>query len=61
VTGAAIAGAGAAAAYIDAKYHIRKDLANIREQKKIGQIAQRRGGSIRQEHQDPWAVLTINP
>jgi hypothetical protein len=42
-TGATIAGISAAAAYVDAKYHIRKDLANIIEGRKIGKLGQRLG------------------
>lgn len=42
-TGAAIAGISAAAAYLDAKYHIRKDLADIIERKKSQKIAQELG------------------
>jgi hypothetical protein len=42
-TGIAIAGVSAAAAYLDAKYHIRKDLADIREKRKVAKIAQKQG------------------
>jgi hypothetical protein len=42
-TGATIAGISAAAAYVDAKYHIRKDLANIIEGRKIGKLGQQLG------------------
>ena len=42
-TGIAIAGVSAAAAYLDAKYHIRKDLADIREKRKIAKIAEKQG------------------
>ena len=41
--GVAIAGVSAAAAYLDAKYHIRKDLADIRERRKGQKIAQKLG------------------
>lgn len=41
-TGAAIAATSAAAAYIDAKYHIRKDLASIRSNNRVAKEAQRR-------------------
>ena len=40
---AAVAGASAAAAYLDAKYHIRKDLADLNDWRKIGKTAQRVG------------------
>jgi hypothetical protein len=33
----------AAAAYLDAKYHIRKDLANIREGRQIAKLGQKLG------------------
>lgn len=39
-TTAAIAGASAAAAWIDAKYHISKDVGNMRERSKIAAYAQ---------------------
>lgn len=39
-TGAAIAGVGAAAAYLDAKYHLSDDIATIREQRRARKIAQ---------------------
>jgi hypothetical protein len=42
-TGATIAGISAAAAYVDAKYHIRKDLANIIEGRRIEKLGQRLG------------------
>lgn len=44
-TAAGIAGVSAAAAYVDAKYHVRKDLADIIERRKMRRIAQRRGTS----------------
>lgn len=42
-TGAAIAAATCGLGYIDAKYHISKDVANLREQKRIGKLVQQRG------------------
>ncbi|SMR51527.1 unnamed protein product [Zymoseptoria tritici ST99CH_3D1] len=39
-TGAAIAGATAAAAYLDAKYHISKDLGSIRDERRVMKLAQ---------------------
>ena len=33
----------AAAAYLDAKYHLRKDLANIREGRKLAKLGQKLG------------------
>jgi len=39
---AAVAGTAAAAAYLDAKYHITKDLADMREQRQIGKLYRQR-------------------
>ena len=41
--GAALAGTTAAAAYLDAKFHIAKDLATLREQRQVGKLAQSQG------------------
>ncbi|KAK3684518.1 hypothetical protein LTR37_020193 [Vermiconidia calcicola] len=38
---ATVAGVTAAAAYLDAKYHVRKDLANIREGRQIAKLGQK--------------------
>lgn len=38
---ATVAGVTAAAAYLDAKYRVRKDLANIREGRQIAKLGQK--------------------
>jgi hypothetical protein len=43
VTSAAIAGATAAAAYLEAKYHIKKDIVSVYRLKKSEKVVQKAG------------------
>jgi hypothetical protein len=54
-TGAAIAGATAAAsiAYLDGRYHLFKDIGNIREERRVAKLGQELGrwtGNVIQTH-----------
>ena len=42
-TGAVIAGVAAAAAYLDAKFHLRKDLRTLQESRMVRKIGERAG------------------
>ncbi|KAF7195490.1 Isopenicillin N epimerase component 1 [Pseudocercospora fuligena] len=54
-TGIAIAGLSAAAAYIDAKYHITKDVATLQEQREVRRTSERRGGTAaKQNKRSAW-------